>query len=44
MSRRRVHPKGRGSALKVPPVFLAAVVILVVALFVYVELMLTFPW
>lgn len=44
MSRLTAHPKGRGSALKAPPVFLAGVVILVVVLFVYVELMLTFPW
>ena len=36
--------RGRGPPLKMTPVFIAAVVVLVIIMCVYLELMLTFPW
>lgn len=44
MNRRGVQVRGRGSSLKATPVFIVGVVVLVIILFVYLEMMLTFPW
>lgn len=44
MNRRGRQVRGHSSPLKVTPLFVAGVVFLVMVLFVYLELMLTFPW
>lgn len=44
MNRRGMQVRGRGSPLKATPVFVVGVVVLIIILFVYLELVLMFPW